>query len=233
MLQQAQYRTIYIVLGFVLLGLIALPFDVAIAHLMLRDVTPGELRGIFRRAEIFGHGYGIAAIGLTIFLLDPKHRTALPRMVFNCLAAGLSADLIKVMVWRTRPRTFELLEANGGTFVGTIFTNHDWTWSQLADSNQHSFPSAHTATAVAMAITLSKIYPAARWWFATLAFLCALNRIDGGAHFVSDVCFGAALGFGVTHFCYQAPWVNRFLARWEQADVGPQLATTPELRKSA
>ena len=220
-------------LAFIVLGFVCLPFDVSIAHAMLQDWMPGELRGIFRRGEIFGHGYGIAAIALTICLLSPKNRSAIPRLILNCLAAGLAVDLLKVMVWRTRPRTYEMLSSNEGTFVGTIFTTDGWTWAQVMDSSQHSFPSAHTATAVAMAITLAKLFPAGRWWFATLAFLCAMNRIDGGAHFASDVFWGAAIGIATTGCCYRSRMVNRFLARWENVDAPIDSESIISFRQSA
>ena len=223
----------WVVGGLCFLGILFLPFDLAIARFMLQDVTPGEIRAIAYRAEVFGHGYGILAMGITIFLLDPKRRGGLPRLALNCVAAGFSANLIKLSVWRTRPRIFEGLESEGSTFLGTIFTASDWTWAQLIDSSQHSFPSAHTATAVAVAITLSKWYPAGRWWFASLALLCAFNRVDGGAHYVSDVCFGAALGYGVTQFCYHSAKVNRFLARWETPRREASVVMTPELRQVA
>ena len=221
------------ILVLVTMGFVCLPFDLPIAHAMLRDATPGELRAIFRRAEVFGHGYGLAAIALTIFLLSPKNRSAIPRLILNCLAAGLSADVLKLMVWRTRPRTYELLASDVDTFLGTIWTTDGWTWAQLAESSRHSFPSAHTATAVAMAVTLAKLFPAGRWWFATLTVLCAMNRIDGGAHYASDVFWGAALGFAVTCFCYRSRLVNQFLSRWE-TDLEPtDSETTIPYRRSA
>ena len=110
------------------------------------------------------------------------------------------------------------------TFAGTILTSDGWEWSVILDSSRHSFPSAHTAVAVATALTLARFYPAARGWFACLAFQCAMNRVDGGAHFASDVCWGAALGFVVTQFCWRSPRLAKFLSRWERLD-GDNLTT--------
>ena len=218
----------------VLMGFLCLPFDLPIAKAMLSGVTPGELRGIFARGEVFGHAYGMVAIAFTIYLLSPKNRSAVPRLILNCVVAGLTADLLKVAVWRIRPRSDQLLEVNSDTFLGTIFTNTDWTWAQLIDSNRHSFPSAHTAVAVAFAISLAKLFPEGRWWFALLALVCALNRIDGGAHFPSDVFWGAAVGIATTAFCAQSRGISRLLNRWE-SKVG--LTTEPQAtisyRKSA
>ncbi len=46
-----------------------------------------------------------------------------------------------------------------------------------------------------MAYSLARVYPRGWKWFYLLAGLCAMNRIDGGAHFASDVCCGVALGY--------------------------------------
>ena len=130
--------------------------------------------------------------------------------------ADLAADLVKLGVWRVRPRFFE--SSDGSTFAGTILTTEGWEWSALLDSSRHSFPSAHTAVAVATALTLARFYPSARSWFACLALLCAMNRVDGGSHFASDVCWGAALGYVVTLCCWRSPTVSGFLSRWERLD---------------
>jgi membrane-associated phospholipid phosphatase len=182
---------------------------------------------------LFGHAYGVAAIAVTIFMLDRNRRKFLPRLVGNCLAAGLAADCFKVMIWRTRPRTFELLTQSDSSWIGSIWSTDRWTWDILFDSSRHSFPSAHTATALAMAITLSKLYPAGRFWFLTLAAFCAANRIDGGAPYVSDVCWGAALGVAVMEIMYRSSQVHRFFARWEHTEQVPTTLPMTPRRKSA
>jgi membrane-associated phospholipid phosphatase len=48
-----------------------------------------------------------------------------------------------------------------------------------------------------LAATLANHYPRGRWWFATLAALAMLQRIDVGAHFPSDTLLGAALGTAI------------------------------------
>ena len=218
----------------VFIGFVCLPFDVSIAKAMLNDVTPGELRGLLARGEVFGHAYGMAAIAFTIYLLSPKNRLVVPRLILNCLTAGLTADLLKLAVWRVRPRSNYSWEANSDTFLGTIFTANDWNWAQLLDSNRHSLPSAHTAVAVAFAISLAKLFPEARWWFAVLALLCALNRIDGGAHFPSDVFWGAAVGIGATAFCDRSRTVRWLLSRWEKDEgSATQTQATISYRKAA
>ena len=216
MIRSHRSRHVLIVLSLMAAGLAFLPVDVLLSRQLMDGFFPGDLRGIFRRAEVFGHAYGLLAIALTVYFLDSRWASRVPRLVTYGLAAGLAADLVKLGVWRIRPRYLEALDQS--TFAGTILTTEGWQWSALLDSNRHSFPSAHTAVAVATALTLARFYPSARGWFAFLALLCAMNRVDGGAHFASDVCWGAALGYAVAQFCWHSRGLDRFLSRWERLD---------------
>jgi membrane-associated phospholipid phosphatase len=137
----------------------------------------------------------VLAIMISIYVLDPARRGKLWHLAACFLAAGLTADLIKLQVWRTRPRAYWEEHLSGSTFLGSIWTSDRLDWSSLLNHTHHSFPSAHTAVAVAVAMSLSRLYPLGRYWFMFLAGLCAMNRIDGGAHFASDVCWGAAVGY--------------------------------------
>jgi undecaprenyl-diphosphatase len=60
--------------------------------------------------------------------------------------------------------------------------------------HSHSFPSGHTATAVAGAIVLSSFVPRAAPLFAILAAGVAYSRLYVGAHFPLDIVGGAVIG---------------------------------------
>jgi membrane-associated phospholipid phosphatase len=64
-----------------------------------------------------------------------------------------------------------------------------------------SFPSAHSATAVGLAIGLSWLYPRGRWLFAAFAGLAILQRLDADAHYCSDVLAGGGVAFVVAAIC--------------------------------
>lgn len=67
-------------------------------------------------------------------------------------------------------------------------------WAQLLPPDQFSFPSGHTITAFAVAVSLGPFYPAlAPALFFTAASIAA-SRILLGMHFLSDVLAGAAIG---------------------------------------
>lgn len=60
--------------------------------------------------------------------------------------------------------------------------------------HSHSFPSGHTATAVAGAIVLSSFAPRLAPLFAVLAAAVAYSRVYVGVHFPLDIVGGAAIG---------------------------------------
>lgn len=57
-----------------------------------------------------------------------------------------------------------------------------------------SFPSGHSATAAAGAITLSAVYPGLAPLLALAGFLVALSRVYLGVHYPLDVLAGVAIG---------------------------------------
>jgi undecaprenyl-diphosphatase len=67
-------------------------------------------------------------------------------------------------------------------------------WSELLPPDQFSFPSGHTITAFAVAVSLSFFYPALLAGLLFCAASVAASRILLGMHFLSDVLAGAALG---------------------------------------
>jgi undecaprenyl-diphosphatase len=81
-------------------------------------------------------------------------------------------------------------------------------WATLLPPDQFSFPSGHTISAFAVAVSLSVFYPE----LAAGLFFCALSvaasRILLGMHFLSDVLAGAAIG---TALAGGSTWLMRWL----------------------
>jgi membrane-associated phospholipid phosphatase len=182
-------------LGFALAAVLALNVDCRLSgwcveqwneknHISRILLSVRDLLGVF---ENFGNGWGVAAIVLAIFVLDSARRWALPRLLGCAYGAGMAANGLKLFLSRTRPNDFE--------FPGDVWTTFGaWLPGTAAGSIGQSFPSAHTATAVGFAAGLVWLYPRGRWMFPVFAVLVGCQRIQSGAHFLSDTLAGAALG---------------------------------------
>ena len=108
--------------------------------------------------------------------------TLIGGLAAHALATGVKA-LVKRSVDRTRPT---LLVDEGRYAVGP--GRHD-------DGAHSSFPSGHTAGAVAVARAWARAYPAQRKPAYAAASVIALVQLPRCAHFLSDIAAGAAIGW--------------------------------------
>lgn len=201
------------VMAFIAVGFVSLSVDVPVARLCLAKSVPEPINEILQLAEVFGHGVGVVAILLTVAILDPAKRWALPRLVLGSLGAGLMANVGKLLVARLRPHHADLVVDVRHTFLG-------WLPMGSGHSYEQGCPSSHTAAAVGLAIGLAWLYPRGRLWFAILATLVALQRVEAGAHFVSDALWGAAVGIAVGAAAVMLPslgYLGNKLERWLQS----------------
>jgi undecaprenyl-diphosphatase len=70
-------------------------------------------------------------------------------------------------------------------------------WAKLLPPDRFSFPSGHTITAFAIALSLAAFYPSLLPGLLFCAASIALSRILLGMHFLSDVLAGALIGSGL------------------------------------
>jgi membrane-associated phospholipid phosphatase len=164
----------------------ALGIDVPLARWLTEHRASGDLKRLIALSEVFGWGGSVALIILAAATLDERGWRIVPRLLASSLGAGLSADAVKLFVARVRPSAADLDTATAlETFVA------------LTGSKGHavqSFPSAHAATAVGLALGLAALYPKGRWLFLLFAAAACMQRLEAQAHFASDVLAGAALG---------------------------------------
>jgi undecaprenyl-diphosphatase len=193
----------------VLAAAVALLVDVPIAQTM-RDWRPSGALGALDMFETFGHGLGVIVLVLALHQLDRRHRWAIPRVLACALGAGIVADLVKLLVLRTRPYDCPL--------DGTVWSTFgQWLPGlYVGCSSGQSFPSAHTATAVGFAFALTWLYPQGRLLFPVLAILVGCQRIACGAHYPSDVLIGAVVGALTAHFLLKAGPLPRWFSAWEE-----------------
>jgi membrane-associated phospholipid phosphatase len=121
--------------------------------------------------------------------------------------------VVKLCVSRIRPDNFFL--AGGGSADSGLATFSGWLPLLSIDSSGQSFPSAHMATAVGLAIGLSWLVPRGRWVFPTLALLVGVQRLQSGAHYLSDLCCGAAIGILTARACMSQRCLARHFDRLE------------------
>ena len=124
-----------------------------------------------------------------------RAKAFIPGFIFVAVAAaGLVADVLKIIVGRTRPK---LMFADG---------TYDFTWFGLR-ADHWSFPSGHAATAAALMTALWCLWPRPLWFYVAGAALIAVSRVITGQHYLSDVVAGAAIGVIVTRLV--AAWMLR------------------------
>jgi membrane-associated phospholipid phosphatase len=207
-------------------GVLALAIDMPVARWCLAGHAPDAVDTALQLSEVFGHGFGVVIILLTVAILDPAHRWTLPRLTLASLGAGVTANIGKLLVARTRPHHCDTVANVWETFLG-------WMPLGRGPSYEQGFPSSHTATAVGLAVGLAWLYPRGRWWFALLATLVALQRIEAGAHFVSDTLWGAAVGIAIGCIAIHLPslgYLGNKLERWlGRPRAEPGLSHSPQL----
>jgi len=171
------------------------------------------LRDVAGICEIFGRAECSLLVAILMWQLDRSRRWAVPGVVATALLSGLAADGVKMLIARARPHSFD--------FLGSVWSSFG-PWLPLGSlgSASQSFPSAHTATGVGLAIALICVYPAARGLFLVLPLLVAFQRVDSGAHFLSDVLCGAAVGCIVGALALRFRWLDRQNAQWFWGRVG-------------
>ena len=130
-------------------------------------------------SEIARGGAIFIACGLALWIANRcTPRAFLELVLAIALAAFVSDAVLKPLVGRMRPFTRDSVHSIIGRLPKSM-----------------SFPSGHTANAVAGAVALSAIAPGARvvWW--ALAAGVGYSRMYLGLHYPLDVLGGAIVGF--------------------------------------
>ena len=207
-------------------ALAAFNVDCSVALWFHEGHAPRYFHDISSISEIFGRGECVLLVAILIWRLDPSRRWAVPGVAATALLSGLAADGIKMLIARARPHSFD--------FLGNVWTSFG-PWLPLGSlgSARQSFPSAHTATAVGLAVALICVYPAARWLFCVLPLLVAYQRLDSGAHFLSDVLCGAAAGCLVAALTIRARWFQQQYSLWFWGRVGAMISPLRPQRADA
>ena len=139
---------------------------------------------------------------------NETHANAAAFLLAAVALSGLANDLIKVLVGRSRPG----LLLSQGIYWFKPFTSKYY---------YASFPSGHANTIGALCYGLYKVIGRFRWAWLTIALAVMASRVILGAHFPSDVLFGAYLGVVVTELIAEAFEKRSKRITW-QPGQGPQ-----------
>jgi len=153
------------------------------AAFAIENKMPGDLRAFFQCMSFFGHGTGVLIAISLIWSLDRKNKIAIPLVIGSALMAGAISTIIKILVHRPRPFVDPATISDGVTLSEAVF-----------ETFLQSFPSGHTATAFALAMSLSLLYRQGKPMFFLFAALAGFQRIISQNHFPSDVIAGALVG---------------------------------------
>lgn len=162
-------------LGFTLL---ALPFD-RMVYGWVRVRPHGVVRDVLTALDYMA-GYPIHLLILSILVSARNRKRLIGGYAVTMIAQGIVSNLIKILVGRARPPLAE------GPFHFLPLT--------LA-TGMTSFPSGDATAGMALATLLGIYFPRSRWLFWTLGLAAGLARVVRGRHFLSDVIFGAGLGY--------------------------------------
>ena len=121
---------------------------------------------------------------ITVLVCDfmAKVRTNYAFLIFSSvLSAGVVAEILKFLIGRFRPIFFEALGITG-------FRPFSFEWAF------NSMPSGHAAATFAGLVMVGMLAPKWKPLTWTLAIIVGVSRVAYGAHWPTDVIFGAFIG---------------------------------------
>jgi membrane-associated phospholipid phosphatase len=153
----------------------------------VRTTLDLHFKGDIKRETRWFAQYGQSACTPVAFLLvwelDPGGLRVALQVAIAVSLAGLAVMVLKRTIGRVRPG-----REGAGTFLGPTLKHANY---------RESFPSNHTACAVALSATLAHLYPHAALTFWGLAVICAALRYVLDAHWPSDIVAGVLVGYVV------------------------------------
>lgn len=171
----------------ILLVLAALSFVLADPLMYALAKASGAALSVWQSITFLGDSGWMVVLALALVLGGAVVRggSRLRASGWMMLAAvaipGLTSSLVKNSIGRARPYLFE----TEGAYSFSPF---------LFNSTYASLPSGHTTTAFAMATFVALRFPQTAPVAFALAVVAGYSRMAVGAHYLSDVLAGAALG---------------------------------------
>lgn len=160
-------------------------------HQLMRRVNrwraPLWVRWWMLLATRAGDGWLWGLVGMAILFTGDAFRFRALGSAACAIAAGvLFFHKVKRIFCRTRPKDVE-----------------PHCWATIVTRDQFSFPSGHSTTAFAAAVSIGSFYPEIMPLLLILALNVAVSRVIVGMHFMSDVVVGSATGALLGHVAFR------------------------------
>lgn len=102
-------------------------------------------------------------------------------VLLTAIVSGIAVNLLKIVFARYRPELY--------------FKQGDYGFSWFDQTHLlASFPSGHSATAMAVATALTLLFPRYGWFFIITGVVIIFSRVVLAEHYISDVIAGGYLG---------------------------------------
>jgi len=125
-----------------------------------------------------GDGWLWGLIGIAVLLSPDAMRFRAIEAAACAVTCGIVLfHKVKRVFCRTRPRDIE-----------------PHCWAHIVTRDRFSFPSGHSTTAFAVAVSLGSFFPEIMPVLLILAANVAISRVVVGMHFLSDVLVGSGMG---------------------------------------
>ncbi len=202
MVERSDYNRVpwRLAIGLVVLGLIAYPFDRTVSHWIVSagQHLGGDVRRELEAWQQFGQAGWLVVFAIGFALVQPWRARRLLDLAAAAAVTWGVAFAAKLTIGRPRPK-FDDPSVLLGPFGAYPVNNeagirHAWEFWAPISSDLWSMPSSHTAFAVMMAVFVSAMIPRLAPLVVGLAVLVGVSRVVFGAHYPSDVFFGAAVG---------------------------------------
>ena len=160
-------------------------------HNLMRRVNrwraPKWFRTWMMLATKAGDGWLWLAIGIAVLMSPDPNRFRAVESAACAIACGVVLFLkVKRIFCRLRPRDIE-----------------PHCWANIVTRDKFSFPSGHSTTAFAVALSLGSFYPETMPILLLLATNVAVSRVIVGMHFLSDVLVGSGVGSLLGYIAYR------------------------------
>ena len=159
----------------------------------VRTTLQLSFKGDVKRETAFlaqwGQSVATPLATLLVWQLDPSRGRDALMMIAGVSLASILCFIFKRLCGRVRPN-----RENAGRFLGPSFKHANY---------RESFPSSHSACAIALSAYLAHLYPAAAVTFWGLGAATAILRYILDAHFPSDVLGGVAIGYVSAHLAME------------------------------